>query len=112
VGAGPHRRAPALQRVPAPAQGRRGDEISIADNTIQGSLKQPLQDGRQKFVTTRVDPSLAKDLAQYDVKFTGIVENTFFKDLLGWVLPAVIFVGIWIFAMKKFAGKQGWAAVS
>jgi cell division protease FtsH len=82
-------------------------EISIADNTIQGSLKQPLQDGRQKFVTTRVDPSLAKDLAQYDVKFTGIVENTFFKDLLGWVLPAVIFVGIWIFAMKKFAGKQG-----
>ena len=82
-------------------------EISIADNTIQDSLKQPLQDGRQKFVTTRVDPSLAKDLAQYDVKFTGIVENTFFKDLLGWVLPAVIFVGIWIFAMKKFAGKQG-----
>jgi cell division protease FtsH len=82
-------------------------EISIADNTIQGSLKQPLQDGRQKFVTTRVDPSLAKDLAQYDVKFTGVVENTFFKDLLGWVLPAVIFVGIWIFAMKKFAGKQG-----
>ena len=41
------------------------------------------------------------------MKFTGIVENTFFKDLLGWVLPAVIFVGIWIFAMKKFAGKQG-----
>lgn len=82
-------------------------EISIADNTIQGSLKQPLQDGRQKFVTTRVDPSLAKDLAQYDVKFTGVVENTFFKDLLGWILPAVIFVGIWIFAMKKFAGKQG-----
>ncbi|MDD2990664.1 MAG: ATP-dependent zinc metalloprotease FtsH [Zoogloea sp.] len=82
-------------------------EISIADNTIQGSLKQPLQDGRQKFVTTRVDASLAKDLAQYDVKFTGVVENTFLKDLLGWVLPAVIFVGIWIFAMKKFAGKQG-----
>ncbi len=82
-------------------------EISIADNTIQGSLKQPLQDGRQKFVTTRVDPSLAKDLAQYDVKFTGVVENTFFKDLLGWILPAVIFVGIWIFAMKRFAGKQG-----
>ncbi len=36
-----------------------------------------------------------------------MVENTFLKDLLGWVLPAVIFVGIWIFAMKKFAGKQG-----
>jgi cell division protease FtsH len=82
-------------------------EISITDNTIQGSLKKPLGDGRQKFVTTRVDPSLAKDLSQYDVKFTGVVENTFLKDLLGWVLPAVIFVGIWFFAMKKFGGKQG-----
>ena len=82
-------------------------EISITDNSIQGTLKKPLEDGRQKFVTTRVDPALAKDLSEYDVKFTGIVENTFFKDLLGWVLPAVIFVGIWMFAIKKFGGKQG-----
>ena len=82
-------------------------EIAITDNAIQGTLKKPLEDGRQKFVTTRVDPALAKDLSQYDVKFTGIVENTFFRDILGWVLPAVIFVGIWIFAMRKFAGKQG-----
>ena len=41
-------------------------EISITDNTIQGTSKKPLEDGRQKFVTTRVDPALAKDLAQYD----------------------------------------------
>ena len=82
-------------------------EIAITENAIQGTLKKPLEDGRQKFVTTRVDPALAKDLSQYDVKFTGVVENTLFRDILGWVLPAVIFVGIWIFAMRKFAGKQG-----
>ncbi|MBS0370058.1 MAG: ATP-dependent zinc metalloprotease FtsH [Proteobacteria bacterium] len=82
-------------------------EIAIADNTIQGTFKQPLQDGRQKFVTTRVDPALAKDLGQYDIKFTGVVENTLFRDILGWVLPAVIFVAIWMFAMRRFAGKQG-----
>ncbi|MCB1901187.1 MAG: ATP-dependent zinc metalloprotease FtsH, partial [Rhodocyclaceae bacterium] len=77
------------------------------DNTIQGTLKTPLSDGRDKFVTTRVDPELAKDLGQYDVKFTGVIESTFLRDLLGWVLPAVIFVGIWMFAMKRLAGKQG-----
>lgn len=82
-------------------------EIAITDNTIQGSLKEALPDGRSKFVTTRVDPALAKDLAQYDVKFTGVIESTFLRDLLGWVLPAVIFVGIWIFAMRKFAEKSG-----
>jgi len=82
-------------------------EIAITDNYIQGTLKSPLPDGRSKFVTTRVDTSLAKDLAQYDVKYTGVVESTFVRDLLGWVIPAVIFVGIWIFAMRKFAERQG-----
>ena len=82
-------------------------DIAITDNTIQGTLKSPLPDGREKFVTTRVDPELAKDLGQYDVKFTGVIESTFLRDLLGWVLPAVIFVGIWMFAMKRLAGKQG-----
>ena len=82
-------------------------EIAITDNAIQGTLKKPLDDGRQKFVTTRVDPALAKELSQYDVKFTGLAENTLLRDILGWVLPAVIFVGIWIFAMRKFSGKQG-----
>ena len=82
-------------------------EISIRDNTIQGELKQALPDGRQKFVTTRVDPGLARDLAQFDVKFTGVIESTFLRDILSWVLPALVFVGIWMFAMKKFADKQG-----
>ncbi len=82
-------------------------EISITNNYIQGELKQPLPDGRSKFVTTRVDPELAKDLEQYDVKFTGVIESTFLRDLLGWVVPALVFFGIWIFVMRKFAEKQG-----
>ncbi|MBS0545217.1 MAG: ATP-dependent zinc metalloprotease FtsH [Proteobacteria bacterium] len=81
-------------------------DIAIADNQIHGSFKAPV-DGKTRFVTTRVDPALAKDLAQYDVKFTGVVQNTFLSDLIGWVLPAVIFVGIWIFAMRRFAGRMG-----
>jgi cell division protease FtsH len=81
-------------------------EISVADNQIIGTYKEAVGN-KTRFVTTRVDPALAKDLAQYEVKFTGVVENTFLSDLLGWVLPAVIFVAIWIFAMRRFAGKMG-----
>ena len=81
-------------------------EISVADNQIIGTYKEAVGN-KTRFVTTRVDPALAKDLTQYDVKFTGVVENTFLSDLLGWVLPAVIFVAIWIFAMRRFAGKMG-----
>jgi len=82
-------------------------EISITNNYIQGELTQPLPDGRSKFVTTRVEPELAKDLDQYNVKFTGVVESTFLRDILGWVIPAVVFFAIWMFVMRKFAEKQG-----
>jgi cell division protease FtsH len=50
---------------------------------------------------------LAKDLGQYDVKFNGVIESTFLRDILSWVLPALVFVGIWLLAMRKFAEKQG-----
>jgi cell division protease FtsH len=81
-------------------------DIAIADNRIQGTLKQPIE-GKSRFVTTRVDPALAKELAQHNLKFSGVIESTFVRDLLGLVVPALVFVGIWIFAMRRFAGKLG-----
>ncbi len=83
------------------------EEIAVTQDHIQGTLKAPLPDGRTRFVTTRVDPALAKDLGQYDVRFTGVVQSTFLRDVLGWVLPALIFFGIWMFLMRRFAEKQG-----
>ncbi len=83
------------------------EEIAVADNVIQGKLRKPTPDGRTRIVTTRVDPALAKELAQYDVKFTGVVENTFLRDLLGWVVPALVFFGVWMFLAKRVMGGQG-----
>jgi cell division protease FtsH len=82
-------------------------EISILDNYIQGTLVSPGTDGRDKFITTRVDPELADDLAKYNVKFTGVVQSTWLRDILGWVIPALVFVGIWLYLMRRFAEKQG-----
>jgi cell division protease FtsH len=82
-------------------------EIAITENHIHGSLKQPLPDGSTKFVTTRVDPRLADELAQYDVKFTGVIQSTFLRDLLGWIVPAVVFFAIWFWFIRKMTEKQG-----
>ena len=82
-------------------------EIAILDNYIQGTLQSPGPDGRDKFITTRVETDLARDLAQYNVKFTGVVQSTWLKDLLGWVIPALVFFGIWMVLMRRFADKQG-----
>ena len=83
------------------------EEIAISNNVIQAKLRKPTSDGGTRIVTTRVDPVLAKELSQYDVKFTGVVENTFFRDLLSWVLPALVFFGVWMFVARRMAGEGG-----
>jgi cell division protease FtsH len=83
------------------------EEIAISNNVIEGKLKKPIPDGRTRIVTTRVDPTLAGELSQYDVKFSGVVENTFFRDLLGWVVPALLFFGIWMFLSRRMMGAGG-----
>ena len=48
----------------------------IAVFWLQGSYKAPRPDKRTRFVTTRVDPDFAKELSQYDVTYTGVIEST------------------------------------
>jgi cell division protease FtsH len=82
-------------------------EVAVSDNYIKGRLKEPLADGKQEFVTTRVEPDFARQLQEHNVTFTGQIESTFMSDLLSWVIPAVVFVGIWMFAMRRMAGGLG-----
>lgn len=82
-------------------------DIAIRDNVISGSLVKPLANGETKFITTRVDTDLAAQLSKYNVKFRGVVENTFFRDLLSWVVPALIFFGLWAFFIRRMAERQG-----
>jgi cell division protease FtsH len=54
------------------------------------------------FVTIRVeDPQLVADLRQHGVTFSGKRENTLLNSLIAWVLPLLLFVGIWIFLMRR-----------
>jgi len=47
-------------------------EVAVGQDTIQGKLKEKLPDGKQAFVTARVDPALAQKLAGKGVTVTGI----------------------------------------
>jgi cell division protease FtsH len=86
---------------------RKITEIAVSDRFIQGTLREPLASGQQRFVTTRVDPRFAADLEQYGVRFTGQIENTFLRDLLSWVVPVLVFVGLWWFLVRRLANSQG-----
>jgi cell division protease FtsH len=64
------------------------------------------------FVTARVDdPGLVAELEQAKVKFAGHVENTWLLTLLSWILPALVFVGVWVLVMRRFGPQQGLMAI-
>ncbi len=81
-------------------------EVTVGDNTITGKLKTP-EGSKTVLVATRVDPALAARLSTFDVPYTRVVESTFLRDLLGWVLPVLLFFGLWFFVIRRFAEKQG-----
>jgi ATP-dependent Zn protease len=64
--------------------------------------------GTHRFVTTRVaDPQLIPELEAANVRFTGTPENNWLTLLASWVVPAVIFFGLWSFLVRRMGGAQG-----
>jgi cell division protease FtsH len=61
--------------------------------------------GVHRFTTARVDdPGLVAELEAANVKFTGRVENTWISTVLSWVLPTLLFMGVWLFVMRRMSG--------
>jgi cell division protease FtsH len=81
--------------------------VGVSDRTVQGTLKEPLSGGQKQFVTTRVDQETAQELEKYNVRFTGQIESTFLRDLLSWVMPVLLFVGLWWYIGKRTAEGGG-----
>ena len=84
-------------------------EITVLSNTITGKIAVKNEKNGQmeekKFKTVIVNPEIVKQLEQYNVTYSGEIENTFFRDLLSWVLPLAIFIGIWFFLIRRL-GQQ------
>jgi cell division protease FtsH len=81
-------------------------EITVGEQLIVGKLKQP--EGRKTSVAAnRVEPELAERLGKYGVPYTRRVESTFLRDLLSWVVPALVFFGVWFLLVRRFAAQQG-----
>ena len=88
------------------------NSVVISTNQLKGF--ETRQDGKQEplfpemiYRTPRVDDrNLVEFLEDNNVDIIAENENTFLKMLLSWVVPALIFVGIWMFAIKKM-GQAG-----
>jgi len=90
------------------------EEITITQNHIQGKRKNGTEgvEKPQTFSTVRVeDPELTKKLAEQGVKFTGVIESTFLRDIFSWLLPILLLGGVWYFIFRKMSGQQGFMTV-
>ncbi len=81
-------------------------EVAVSANLIQGRLAEGAEDAGQLFRTVRVEPEVSRMLNQYNVVFKGEIESTFLRDLLSWVVPVLLFVGIWAFMIRRFQSQQ------
>ena len=76
-------------------------EVAITDKQIFGSLKESTSEKFTEFVTTRVESDLAEMLDKHNVTYTGVVQSTWLRDLLSWIVPMAVFIGIWLFIIRR-----------
>ena len=86
-------------------------EVSVAQDTIQGKLKDKLPSGKSAFITARVDPGLAEKLESKGVVVTGVPSGGLFQTILSWIIPALMFYLIWIFLGRRLADRQGFGGL-
>jgi len=82
-------------------------EVAVSPQIIHGKLKED-----KVFHTIRIeDPDLLRNLAEHQVKVTGVIESTLFRDLLSWIVPIVLFFGVWWFLLRRMGQSQGFMTV-
>jgi cell division protease FtsH len=82
-------------------------EVEISDAAVKGTLKNPQQGKTQYLVANRVAPELIAELDAAGVKYYQVHESGLLRTLASWLIPLLLFYGVWIFAFRKMAEKQG-----
>ena len=82
-------------------------EVAVSPQITHGKVKED-----KVFHTIRIeDPDLLRNLAEHQVKVTGVIESTLFRDVLSWIVPIVLFFGVWWFLLRRMGQSQGFMTV-
>jgi cell division protease FtsH len=104
------------------------EDLAIGERTITGRLKteglegllpkekieelQRFGKGEHRFITVRVeDPPLISELEGSGIQFRGRMDSNWLGTLLSWILPAVVFVGIWALVMRRMGAASGMMSI-
>ena len=82
-------------------------EVVIGETTVTGRLKVPEPGGRSAIVANRVEPGVAERLSRFEVPYTRVVESAWLRDILSWIVPALVFFALWFFLIRRVAERMG-----
>ena len=82
-------------------------KVVVSGDTIRGTLSEKLPDGNENFTTVQVPGDLAAALAKHNVEFSATGGAGPLGTLLSWVLPPLLFVGVWLLASRAMMGGRG-----
>jgi cell division protease FtsH len=87
----------------------RVSEVAVSDNVIQGKMFTDNSDSEQgqPFQTVRVDGEISDVLEQNGIEYAGKIQSNFLSNLLSWIFPVLLFLGLWLFIMRRFQKQQG-----
>ncbi len=83
------------------------ESVTLSQDEVRGVLKEGQEaalGGTRLFLTVRVeDPELVAELDKSGVKYAGRYESTWVTTLLSWVLPILVFFGIWSLIFRRMS---------
>lgn len=82
-------------------------DVAVSPDSVEAVLLDEQGRPAGRITAKRVEGELAEALREQGVSFRGIVPNTMLGDLLSWILPMLLFVGIWLFVLRRIGGQQG-----
>lgn len=81
-------------------------DLEVGEERITGQIVPPLE-GDERFTTRRVDPALADELRARGVEFRGAPGPSILTSIFSWLLPIIVFFGIWLLLFRGILQRQG-----
>nr|WP_239002978.1 ATP-dependent zinc metalloprotease FtsH [Rhodovastum atsumiense] len=83
-------------------------KVTVAGDTIRGELREKLPNGATSFTTQRVPVDIAAELSKHGVEqYNGAPGMGPVATALSWIMPPLLFVGVWLAASRFLAGGRG-----
>jgi cell division protease FtsH len=85
------------------------EEVTLSEERVYGTLKAVGSERPKPFTAVRVvaDAKLPEELEKNGVKYKGEVVNRWLAEVITWIIPLLLIIGLWAFFLRRMGGAEG-----